>query len=74
MCLRDYVQHNGQHYYISSVLTINGKYETMVFPCTEDGVVTDWCGVHKEHHADADAMTKRHTEIVADIGSVIERG
>lgn len=38
--LTNIVELNGSHYYVDSRYTFDAGYETMVFPCNENGNVT----------------------------------
>lgn len=60
---------DGNHFVISQVLldfgSRDGQYETMVFPATETGHVTDWLEAWVHHHdnkLDIDGLIERAVE------------
>ena len=55
---------NGKHVYIDSCFTINHGYETMVFPCDENGKVTDWGDIDASWYSTYEEMQTGHTTIV----------
>lgn len=64
---KNIVEFNGDHYYISSCYTLDHGYETMIFPCDDNGNVTDWSELYAEWYDSETEMEKRHNEIVADL-------
>lgn len=56
----------NKKYFIDSILICDNReypYETMVFPCDENGTVTDFCELYVEHYLTYEEMAKRHFEI-----------
>ena len=44
--LTDIVEIKGKYYYVDSCFTFDNSYETMVFPCTPNGTVTNWMDLY----------------------------
>lgn len=70
--LSNVVEHKGNYYYVDSCYTLDHGYETMIFPCDENGNVTNWGELYTEWYENATEMEMRHEAIVADIGSVLD--
>lgn len=49
---------NGQHYWVSTNLTWDAGWETMIFPCNAAGEVSDWMERFSDHY---DSMAEAHT-------------
>lgn len=69
--LSDVVEHKGNYYFVDSCYTLDHGYETMIFPCTKEGNVTNWCELYCEIYDTETEMQDAHKAIVADIGSVL---
>ncbi|MBQ0111947.1 MAG: hypothetical protein KBT03_02345 [Bacteroidales bacterium] len=56
----------NKKYLIDSILICDNRkypYETMIFPCDENGKVTDSNELYVEHYLTYEEMAKRHFEI-----------
>jgi hypothetical protein len=43
-----------------------GRFETMVFPCDEQGTVTDWLELDCRRYHSAEAAREGHNDVVLD--------
>lgn len=59
------VEREGRHYFVSTVLPPFGprRFETMVFPCTADGQVTDWGEILVKHYSNEIDAINGHNEV-----------
>ena len=69
--LSNVVEHKGNYYFVDSCYTLDHGYETMIFPCDENGNVTNWGELYCEIYDTQSKMEDTHNAIVADIGSVL---
>jgi molybdopterin converting factor small subunit len=65
--LTNYAKCNGKNYYISTVRTADGKYETMIFPADKYDTVTDWEEVFCKHYRYENEAVENHKYIVNHI-------
>jgi hypothetical protein len=63
------VTHNGKTYWVSTALTADHGWETMIFLRGEDGEI-DWTDLYSATYADRAAAEAGHAGIVADFASV----
>lgn len=54
----------GKYVYIDTCWTIDHGWETMVFPCDENGNVTSWSDIDCEIYAEESDADKGHTEMI----------
>lgn len=52
--------------------TFDAGYETMVFPCDENGNVTSWGDLYVEHYITQEQMNVRHKEIAENLSVYID--
>lgn len=66
---RETIVRDGKYYLVSTVLLdsmhIGGQYETMVFPCTEAGQVTDWGHLTLQRYMTEEEALNGHDGTVA---------
>lgn len=63
----NYAKCNGKNYYISTVRTVDGKYETMIFPADKYDTVTEWKEVFGKHYPNENEAVESHKYIVNHI-------
>lgn len=57
---------DGKHYMVSTVDTWDAGWETMVFPCTPDGDVTDYGELACQRYYGEEDATNGHAQMVLD--------
>ena len=65
--LTDIVEIKGKYYYVDSCFTFDNSYETMVFPCTPNGTVTNWMHLYARWYKTSIDMRNGHKEIVENL-------
>ena len=65
--ISDVVEYKGNYYFVDSCYTLDHGYETMIFPCTEEGNVTNWTELYCDIYDTETEMVDAHKAIVADI-------
>lgn len=72
--LGDIVQmEDGTLFYVDSAEAFDAGFETMVFPCDEDGQVTSWRERYVEHYKSEKEMEQRHIYICRNLEEVLNQ-
>ena len=64
--MRNLIKFNGNHYIVSSVLTSDHGYETMVFASRADVQIIDGNDLYCEQYESEAEMVSHHGEIVSN--------
>lgn len=64
---------DGTFFYVDSAETFDAGFETMVFPCDEDGQVTSWRERYVEHYESEKEMEQRHIYICRNLEEVLNQ-
>lgn len=64
---------DGKLFYVDSTETFDAGFETMVFPCDEDGQVTSWFELYVEHYKNEKEMEQRHKYICRNLEEVLNQ-
>lgn len=67
----DVVEVKGNYYYVDSCCTMDHGYETMVFPCDENGDVTNWGDLYCERYNTAAEMEIGHNMTIANLEEIL---
>ncbi len=66
------VRVGDKFYLVDSAETIDLGYETMVFKCSECGVVEDWANsLYVEWHVTEESMIDRHKHIINNLNEYL---
>ena len=55
---------SGEYVFIDTCWTMDHGWETMVFECDEDGIVTDWCDLDCDIYATKEQADIGHADMV----------
>ena len=63
---------DGRLHYVDSANTFDCGYETMSFPCNNEGHVISWSEEYVEHYCTNASMEKRHEYLISHLEEVLE--
>ena len=70
--LMDFIEVNGEWYYVSTNNTFDNGLETMIFPANKENEVTGWHELYQELHDDEYEAMERHEYIKNHIEECIK--
>ena len=70
--LMDFIEVNGNWYYVSTNNTFDNGLETMIFPANKENEVTRWFELYQELHDDEYEAVERHEYIKTHIEECIK--
>ena len=62
--MRDVINRGGQYYFVSTNDVPYTGFETMIFPCNEDGEVTNWGELYCDRYDTVLEATVGHTRAI----------